>query len=70
MDENITQPRPRPRRRKTKMELFKEQYLPYLILLLAAALIITFIVGAVKRDRAETAENTQTAHSFTAWQEV
>ena len=70
MDENITPPRPRPRRRKTRMELFKEQYLPYLILLLAAAVIVTFIIGAVKRDRAETAGNAQTAHSFAAWQEV
>ena len=49
MEENIT-PRPRQRRRKTKMELFKEAYLPYLILMAAVVIIIVFIIGAVARS--------------------
>lgn len=49
MEENVT-PRPRQRRRKTKMELFKEAYLPYLILMAAAVIIIIFIIGAVARS--------------------
>lgn len=50
MDENITAParRRRPvRRRKTKMEIFKEAYLPYLILFVATIVIIIFIIGAL-----------------------
>ena len=37
------------RRHRTRAELFKEAYLPYLILLAAAVLIIVFIVGAITR---------------------
>ena len=35
------------RRRKTKLEIFKEAYLPYLILMSSAVVIVTFILGAV-----------------------
>ena len=46
----------RPRRRhRTKEEIFKEQYLPYLILLMAAVLIVIFILGALGRDVAPDA---------------
>ncbi len=38
------------RRRKTGMEVFKEAYLPYLILMLAALLIVVFIIGALVRN--------------------
>ncbi len=49
------------RRRKTGMEVFKEAYLPYLILLLAAVIIVIFIIGALvrndqKHDVPETAQ--------------
>ena len=37
------------RRHRTRAEMFKEAYLPYLILLAAAVLIIVFIVGAITR---------------------
>lgn len=47
----MTAPAHRPvRRRKTKMELFKEAYLPYLILFAAAVLIVIFIIGALVRN--------------------
>ncbi len=53
MDENYTAPARRPvRRRKTKMEIFKEAYLPYLILFAAAVLIVIFIIGALGRNSA------------------
>ena len=35
------------RRRKTKMEIFKEAYLPYLILATSTGIIICFIIGAI-----------------------
>ena len=50
MDETVTTPvrRRRPvRRRKTKMEIFKEAYLPYLILFVAVIVIVIFIIGAL-----------------------
>jgi len=53
MDEQNTPVTPAPRerrRRKTKMELFKEAYLPYIILLAAIVLILIFIVGALVRN--------------------
>lgn len=43
-------PRQRPeRRRKTKQELFKENTLPFIILGVAAVLIVTFIIGSIVR---------------------
>lgn len=53
MDENTQrQPNPR-RRRKTKMEIFKEAYLPTIILGVAAVLILVFIIGSVSRNNAK-----------------
>ena len=50
MDENMESIPHRPiRRRKTKMERFKESTLPYLILFVAAVVILIFIIGAVNR---------------------
>jgi len=53
MDENTQrQPNPR-RRRKTKMEIFKEAYLPTIILGVALVLILVFIIGSVSRNSAQ-----------------
>lgn len=56
--ENINQeaPRRRPvRRKKTKWQIFKEAYLPTVILALTAILIIWFLIGgAIRRNRQET----------------
>lgn len=56
MDQQNTTPieaqRPR-RRRKTKMEIFKEQQLPYIILSVATVLIVIFIIGALVRNANE-----------------
>ena len=56
--ENINQeaPRRRPvRHKKTKWQIFKEAYLPTVILAVTAILIIWFIIGgAVRRNRPET----------------
>lgn len=62
-DVNIFPEERRPRRRrKTKAELFKEAYLPYLILLAAAVLIVCFIIGALARtSKNETPDTAQTA---------
>ena len=53
MEENMDLASRRPRRRrKTKTEVFKEAYLPYLILLAAVILIVIFILGALARGSA------------------
>lgn len=44
--ENLTD-RPRRRRRKTKLDIFKEVYLPPIIVLAALCVILSFIVGSV-----------------------
>lgn len=50
MDEIMEQSRRIPiRRRKSKLQIFKEAYLPYLILLCATVLILVFIIGALVR---------------------
>ena len=52
--ENINQeaPRRRPvRRKKTKWQIFKEAYLPTVILAVTAILIIWFIIGGAVRKR-------------------
>lgn len=38
------------RRRKTKMEILKEAYLPYIIMMTAVLLILIFIIGSVVRS--------------------
>jgi hypothetical protein len=45
---NQRQPNPR-RRKKTKMEIFKEAYLPTIILGFAVVLILVFIIGSLSR---------------------
>ena len=52
---DVTKPLvPRRRRRKSKQQIFKEKYLPFIILSLAVALSLSFILGSVSRgqDRA------------------
>lgn len=49
MDMEAQQNNPRRRPRKTKMDIMKEEYLPYVFLLTAAILIVIFIVGALSR---------------------
>lgn len=59
MEENVNTPVRKPvRRRKTKMEIFKEAYLPYLILMAAAVLIVIFIIGALVRNSNEKKTDT------------
>lgn len=38
------------RRRKSRLTVFKEAYLPYLILMLAALIIVMLIIGALVRN--------------------
>lgn len=52
MDENTRRPPNPRRRRKTKMEIFKEAYLPTIILGVAVVLILVFIIGSVSRNSA------------------
>ncbi len=69
--EDNTERRPNSRRRrKTKLEIFKEVYLPTIILGVAAVLILVFIIGAVTKDNTpppsvnqETTEPTETGPS-------
>jgi len=46
---------PRPKRRKSKQQIFKEKYLPFIILGVAGLLCLSFIFGSVgrARDRAD-----------------
>lgn len=46
------------RRRKTKLQRFKEAYLPYLILMSAVVLVIILIIGALIRN-AKDAQQSQ-----------
>jgi len=63
------QPRPE-RRRKTKEELFKENTLPFIILGVAAILILTFIIGSivrgVQKKKMEIAASSAAAESLVA----
>ena len=47
MEEIFAQQHRPQRRRKTKVEIFKEAYLPYLILTASTGIIISFIFGAI-----------------------
>jgi len=47
---------PRRRRRRSKWQDFKEAYLPFIILAVAAVMILIFIIGAFARDGISTAE--------------
>lgn len=58
--EQITQRQPNPRRRKkSKMEIFKEAYLPTIILGIAVVLILVFIIGSLSRLGIQSGENQQ-----------
>ena len=58
--EQMTQRQPNPRRRKkTKMEIFKEAYLPTIILGIAVVLILVFIIGSLSRLGIPSGENQQ-----------
>lgn len=69
MDQQNTTPtevqRPR-RRRKTKMDIFKEQKLPYIILSAATVLILIFIIGALVRNANESKANEQDTSAQTS----
>jgi len=59
MDEQNQTPQapvPAPKRRKSKKQLFKEQYLPYIILGVAGLLCLSFIVGSITMGRDRAAE--------------
>ena len=45
----VAQPRPRPARRRSKQQVFKENTLPLIILVVSGLLIVTFIVGSIVR---------------------
>lgn len=55
---------PRPRRRKSKQQIFKEKYLPLVILGLTAILCVTFIFGSMSRAR-RSAEHKATQERIT-----
>ena len=55
---NQRQPNPR-RRKKTKMEIFKEAYLPTIILGVAVVLILVFIIGSLSRLNVQPEQNQQ-----------
>lgn len=48
---------PRRRRKRSKFQIFKEAYLPYLLLLLAVIVLLFLIIGAVRRSHAQKAAN-------------
>ena len=50
MDEMMETTRRIPiRRRKSKLQIFKESYLPYLILMAATIVILAMIIGALSQ---------------------
>lgn len=55
---NQRQPNPR-RRRKSKIEIFKEAYLPTIILGVAVVLILVFIIGSLSRLGMQPGDNSQ-----------
>ena len=57
---DVTKPLvPKRRRRKSKQQIFKEKYLPFLILGLSAVLCLSFILGSVSRGRDRAAAKAQ-----------
>ena len=55
-DIDVTRPIvPRPKRRKSKQQLFKEKYLPYIILGVAGLLCLSFIFGSISLRRDQDA---------------
>ncbi len=55
-DIDVTKPLvPRPRRRKSKQQIFKEKYLPFIILGVAGLLCLSFIFGSISMGRERAA---------------
>lgn len=66
---NIQPTPPRRRKRKTKWQIFKEAYLPVLIIIVAFVLIIIFIAGAVSRSGQDQPNDNNPSESNGASQE-
>ncbi|MBR2423380.1 MAG: hypothetical protein IKB09_13700 [Oscillospiraceae bacterium] len=64
----VAQPRPRPARRRSKQQVFKENTLPLIILVVSGLLIVTFIVGSIVR--AVQKHNIEEAASIAASESV
>lgn len=57
---DVTKPLvPKRRRRKSKQQIFKEKYLPFIILGVSAVLSLSFILGSVSRGRDRAAAKAQ-----------
>ena len=57
---DVTKPLvPKRRRRKSKQQIFKEKYLPFLILGVSVVLCLSFILGSVSRGRERAAAKAQ-----------
>ena len=57
---DVTKPLvPRRRRRKSKQQIFKEKYLPFIILGVSVVLCLSFILGSVSRGRDRAAAKAQ-----------
>ncbi|MBR5294287.1 MAG: hypothetical protein IKU31_05875 [Oscillospiraceae bacterium] len=57
---DVTKPLvPKRRRRKSKQQIFKEKYLPFIILGVSAVLCLSFILGSVSRGRDRAAAKAQ-----------
>lgn len=66
---NIQPTPPRRRKRKTKWQIFKEAYLPVLIIIVAFVLIIIFIAGAVSRSGQDQSNDNSTSETSESSQE-
>lgn len=61
-DIDVTNPLvPKRKRRPTPQQVFKEKYLPFIILGVAALMILIFLFGSLSRHSAQTASNAQKA---------
>ena len=59
MDSTEYRTLPRRRRRKTKTEIIKENYLPYIFLLVTLVLVVIFVAGSlIRRTGGNTPEDT------------
>ena len=57
---DVTKPLvPKRRRRKSKQQIFKEKYLPFIILGVSVVLCLSFILGSVSRGRDRAAAKAQ-----------
>ena len=60
----------RQRRKRSKFQIFKEAYLPFVIVLLAVILVITFIIGSVSRVNAKKKAEKEAASESVALEEA